>query len=103
MGTQGVKSCYEEHLEHRWLPIFRTGLSVGLTFVLSAAVARTQERSTRTPDLSQLTTEERQSIESACSGAKYVQGPAAYNQCLRSQPASLSQEPRKPDPNQTGT
>ena len=91
------KSCYEEHVEHRWLPILRTGLSVGLIFVLSVAVVRAQERSTRTPDLSQLTAEERQSIESACSGAKYVQGPAAYNQCLRNQLASLSVGARAPN------
>lgn len=40
---------------------------------------------TRHPDLSQLTHDEKQSIESACSAAKHLQGPAAYNRCLTKQ------------------
>jgi PEGA domain len=77
------------------LTIFRAGLSVGATFVLGVTVTWAQARSTTTPDLSGLNQAERQSIEAACSGAKYVQGPAAYNRCLRDQLAALSQWPAK--------
>jgi hypothetical protein len=34
------------------------------------------------PDLSSLSATERQSIESACSYSKNVEGPAAYYRCL---------------------
>ena len=47
--------------------------------------------------LEDLSREERQSIESACSGAKYGQGPAAYNRCLEQQLSSLRGAPRRPD------
>jgi hypothetical protein len=57
----------------------------------------TLSKGPRTPDLSGLSAEERQSIESACAGAKYVQGPAAYNGCLRDQIAALSKGKRAPD------
>ncbi len=46
------------------------------------------------PDLSQLTPEERQSIESACSYDKLMNGPAAYNECLRKQLAALNEPSR---------
>jgi hypothetical protein len=52
-----------------------------LVGVFGGVVAAAQSSATQTPDLSGLKAEERQSIESACSGAKYVEGPAAYNQC----------------------
>jgi hypothetical protein len=45
---------------------------------------------TPTPDLSGLSSEDRRSIESACSHAKYMEGPAAYYQCLRTQLDTLS-------------
>jgi hypothetical protein len=48
-------------------------------------------------DLSSLTFSERQSIESACSQAKYLQGPAAYDQCLVRQIRSWSAGPKQPD------
>jgi hypothetical protein len=49
------------------------------------------------PDLSGLTSSERQSIESACSQAKYLRGPAAYDQCLARQIQSWSAGPKQPD------
>jgi hypothetical protein len=49
------------------------------------------------PDLSNLTSSERQSIEAACSQAKYLQGPAAYDQCLVRQIQSWSTGPKQPD------
>jgi hypothetical protein len=51
----------------------------------------------RRPDVSTLTDPERQSIESACSGDKYVNGPAAYNRCLESQLTLLGAAPQRPD------
>lgn len=42
-------------------------------------------QSSRKPDLSSLTSEERNSIESACSYEKLVVGPAAYYGCIHSQ------------------
>ena len=57
-----------------------------------------QERTpTRQLEISSLTVSERQSIEAACSNAKYLQGPAAYNRCLQSQLATLATVPRRPD------
>lgn len=51
----------------------------------------------RQPDLSSLTSSERQSIEAACSSAKYNQGPAAYDQCLVRQFDEWRAGPRQPD------
>jgi hypothetical protein len=51
----------------------------------------------RQPDLSSLTSSERQSIEAACSSAKYNQGPAAYDQCLARQFDEWKSGPRQPD------
>jgi hypothetical protein len=42
------------------------------------------------PDLSSLTSSERQSIEAACSHAKYIEGPAAYDRCLVRQLEALA-------------
>jgi hypothetical protein len=49
--------------------------------------------------LSNLSTSDRFSIESACSTSKYVEGPAAYHQCLSGQLAQLgtSQAPNLTD------
>jgi hypothetical protein len=44
----------------------------------------------RQPDLSALNSEDRASMESACSHAKYNLGPAAYYQCLQRQLDALS-------------
>jgi len=51
----------------------------------------------RQPDLSGLTSSERRSIESACSYAKYNQGPVAYDQCLARQFEEWKTGPRQPD------
>ena len=48
-------------------------------------------------DLSQLSSEERQSIESACLADKLTNGPAVYNKCLSNQLARLTPENRRPD------
>ena len=50
-----------------------------------------------TPDLSGLSREERESIQSVCSSEKYLQGPVAYNRCVASQLSSLKGAPRTPD------
>jgi hypothetical protein len=42
------------------------------------------------PDLSGLVSEDRTSIEAACSTAKYLSGPAAYHACLQTQLDALS-------------
>ena len=47
--------------------------------------------------LSSLTPVERESIESACSTEKNLEGPAAYNRCLNSQLVALAAGPRRPD------
>lgn len=49
------------------------------------------------PDLSRLTSSERPSLESACSYAKYNQGPAAYDQCLVLQFERWNVGPKQPD------
>jgi hypothetical protein len=51
----------------------------------------------RQPDLSGLTSSERQSIEAACSHAKYVEGPAAYDGCLVRQLEAWTVGPKQPD------
>ena len=48
-------------------------------------------------DISALSGPERQSIESACSHAKYLEGPAEYNRCLRGQLAALGNGSSRPD------
>ncbi len=49
------------------------------------APAETRASLSKQPELSGLTSSERQSIEAACSHAKYSEGPAAYDQCLHRQ------------------
>jgi len=51
----------------------------------------------RRPDLSRLSSPERQSIEAACSTDKYVNGPAAYNRCLNNQLVALERQGGRPD------
>ena len=46
---------------------------------------------------SELTAADQASIESACSYAKHIQGPAAYHQCVDKQVAELAQHPSIPD------
>lgn len=52
---------------------------------------------TRQLEVSDLSDPERQSIESACSHAKYLEGPAAYNKCLQGQLARLEAGSRRPN------
>ena len=59
----------------------------------SSAIAGSSE----TNNLSNLSTSDRASIESACSGAKLLQGPAAYHRCLSTQLQELTQDPNAPD------
>lgn len=49
------------------------------------------------PDLSGLTPEERESIDMACLQQKVLQGPAAYNNCIRHQISMLSSAPPRPN------
>jgi hypothetical protein len=57
----------------------------------------TRASSSAQPDLSVLTFGERQSVEAACSHAKYSEGPAAYDRCLTQQLAAWTAGPRQPD------
>ena len=50
-----------------------------------------------TYDLSSLSASDRDSIESACSGARLVQGAASYHRCLNTQLEELAQHPDAPD------
>src|SRR5439155_881034 len=54
-------------------------------------------QTTLAQQLLSLSDPEQQSIEAACSSAKYVDGPAAYNRCLQNQLDSLATAPRRPD------
>lgn len=58
---------------------------------------RTDTADASHPDLSGLSDSERQSIEAACSNAKYLEGPAAYNICLQDHLASVARSPNHPD------
>ena len=58
----------------------------------SALPSTSQESSTRTPDLSELSSGEKSSIESVCLTAKLQQGPVAYNQCLNKHLDSLKRK-----------
>ncbi|MGD0022174.1 MAG: DnaJ domain-containing protein [Smithellaceae bacterium] len=58
---------------------------------------QSQTKNLDIPDLSRLTYEEKASIESVCSNAKYLDGPASYNRCLKNQLATLAQGERRPD------
>ena len=53
-----------------------------------------QKRPLRAMDM---TAEEQASLESACSSAKYMEGPAAYNRCIGRQLAALASAPRGQD------
>lgn len=59
--------------------------------------AETRLSSSAQPDLSGLTSSERQSIEAACSHAKYIEGPAAYDRCLVRQLGAWTVGPEEPD------
>ena len=73
--------------------------SLSLLQVALTVVNRRQSNGSggRTPDLSRLSSAERQSIESACSTDKYMNGPAAYNRCLADQLAAMSGQSQRPD------
>jgi hypothetical protein len=45
----------------------------------------------------ELSASEKQSIESVCSTAKHLEGPAAYNRCLAQQLEELAAGPKQPD------
>lgn len=47
--------------------------------------------------LAQLSAPERESLESACSSAKYTQGPSAYSACVSGQLAQLVKQPPRPN------
>ena len=49
------------------------------------------------PDLSSLSADERESIESVCSEDKRLHGTDGYHRCLISQMAQLAAEPARPD------
>jgi hypothetical protein len=51
-------------------------------------------------DTSQLTHEEKRSIEMACSTPKSLYGPAAYNACLKEKLEALSRQGSRPDTSQ---
>ena len=89
----GIGQYGEKYMKARAVSMF-LGASC---LLLNVSAAMAQDRSTRTPDLSGLSQAERESIEAACSAAKYVHGPAAYNQCLTDQLVSLSKGSRTPD------
>jgi hypothetical protein len=59
-------------------------------------VAR-KDRPSGSLNLSDLSREEKTSIEAACSQAKYLEGPAAYNECLASQLRRLQTGVRRPE------
>jgi hypothetical protein len=69
------------------LNLFITMLGLSLPYRLLSA---------QKPDLSSLTQEERESIESACLYDKNINGPAAYHRCLQGQLNMLSGT-KKPD------
>ena len=64
---------------------------------LTAPSTRANARPREARELSELGESERQSIEAVCSGAKYLEGSAAYNRCLRAQLAQLASAPSRPD------
>ncbi|MBF0185975.1 MAG: peptidoglycan-binding protein [Magnetococcales bacterium] len=70
-----------------------------LSQLQQASPRRTQENQRiKRPDLSRLSSSEKQSIESACSVDKYSNGPAAYNKCLNKQLEAMSgQGTKQPD------
>ena len=55
------------------------------------------------PNLSELSTSERSSIEAVCASDKYTKGPAAYNSCLSNQLAKLANAPARPNLNELST
>jgi hypothetical protein len=73
--------------------------AIGCTsFDLSRRRSQAQSPSA-TYDVSGLSALDRASIESACSGARLVQGAASYHRCLNAQLGDLAQHPRTPDLN----
>ena len=50
-----------------------------------------------TYDLSKVTASDRDSIESACSYARNVEGPASYHRCINAQLVKLADKPNAPD------
>jgi DnaJ domain len=65
--------------------------------IVSKPPAETRASLSKQPDLSGLTYSERQSIQAACSHAKYMEGPAAYDQCLSRQLQAWEVGPKEPN------
>ena len=65
--------------------------------LVCAAIVQASAHAQSPPNLSELSPDELRSIESACSSAKYLNGPAAYNRCLQNQLDEWSKGPRSPD------
>ncbi len=61
------------------------GIVLALSLLACTLFAQAQQ-----PDISGLNSEDRSSIEAACSTAKYLNGPASYHQCLQRQLAELA-------------
>jgi hypothetical protein len=74
---------------------FRIGLSRSTLAVLCLVPCELAAQA-QPPDLSGLNSEDRTSIEAACSTAKYVGGPASYHDCLQKQLNAVSSS-RFPD------
>lgn len=68
---------------------------VAQTFAAAPSLPASQPSSVSSAQ--DLTTAERESLEAACSQDKYLNGPAAYNQCIRNQFALLSRGNRRPN------
>lgn len=72
--------------------------TVASVAALSGPIQKSQARSpSATDDLSNLSASDRNSVESACSGARLVQGAAAYHRCLNTQLQELGQYPDTPN------
>ena len=93
---------FEYELTHRVdLPSAEVRIS-HLTFPSPVETAQTVAdpspgSDTGEPDLSGLGGSEKQSIESACAADKLMEGPAAYNTCVRKQLDALKAAPKAPD------
>lgn len=73
------------------------GLTAEAPGAVADAGAGASERAAGGLDLASLSSEERASIEAACSQAKYLEGPAAYRACQESQLRTLERGVRRPD------
>jgi len=77
--------------------LLRRTLWIAGTLAFATQSRSSPAQETGRPDFGGLTADEQQMVDNACSQQRYLEGPAAYNQCARRQIDGLRHGPARPD------